>query len=264
MLTILLPPTVGAIIGYITNDIAIWMLFRPLYPIKVFGKRLPFTPGIIPKNRGRIAKSIGKMVASRLISKDALVKHLLTDNMEDKIADMVRRYVDNQAVNEEPLTDYTSKLIGQDNVNNNVSKMSNEIYNMVEQKMSSSLGGGLGMMAMSLLGVDLKSKIDEMVVSFCQRPVSSLMSKASDNKDKIVGVVLQLYRQVIKEQMPNMLENLDVATIVEDKVNAMDLNEVEMMIRDVINNELRAIVWFGALLGFLLGWINVLVNRLAS
>jgi len=66
------PPVIGAAIGYITNDIAIRMLFRPLREIRVFGIRLPFTPGIIPKERAGLAVSIGRMVSRELITEDAL------------------------------------------------------------------------------------------------------------------------------------------------------------------------------------------------
>ena len=149
-------------------------------------------------------------------------------------------------------------------VDNIIAKMSDDIYKSVEQKLSSSLGGGFGMMAMSLMGINMREKIDEMVVSFCQKPVSSIMSKISEGKEKIVGAVLYLYRQVVVEKMSSMFDSLDVASIVEEKVNTMDLEEVESMIRDVINHELKAIVWFGALLGFLLGCVNVLVNSLIS
>ena len=41
-------PLVGAAIGYITNDIAIRMLFRPHQAKYIMGMRIPFTPGIIP------------------------------------------------------------------------------------------------------------------------------------------------------------------------------------------------------------------------
>ena len=59
--TIIIRPLIGAGIGDITNWIAVKMLFRPLKPIK-FGKHaLPFTPGIIPKNKARIAESIGEL-----------------------------------------------------------------------------------------------------------------------------------------------------------------------------------------------------------
>jgi uncharacterized membrane-anchored protein YjiN (DUF445 family) len=66
------PPLVGAAIGWITNDIAIRMLFRPLHAVRVFGMRLPFTPGIIPKERRGLAVSIGQMVSRELITEEAL------------------------------------------------------------------------------------------------------------------------------------------------------------------------------------------------
>jgi hypothetical protein len=66
------PPVVGAAIGWITNDIAIRMLFRPLREARVLGVRLPFTPGIIPKERRSLAVSIGRMVSRDLITEEAL------------------------------------------------------------------------------------------------------------------------------------------------------------------------------------------------
>ncbi|MCY1692085.1 DUF445 family protein [Exiguobacterium sp. SL14] len=49
---------IGALIGAITNHLAIRMLFRPLEP-KYIGKfRVPFTPGLIPKRRDELAKEI--------------------------------------------------------------------------------------------------------------------------------------------------------------------------------------------------------------
>ena len=52
-------PLIGAVIGYVTNWIAVKMLFRPRKEIRVFGKRLPFTPGVIPRGQGRLARAVG-------------------------------------------------------------------------------------------------------------------------------------------------------------------------------------------------------------
>ena len=48
-LSYLLGPAVGALVGYITNDVAIRLMFKPTHPKYVFGMRIPFTPGLIPK-----------------------------------------------------------------------------------------------------------------------------------------------------------------------------------------------------------------------
>jgi uncharacterized membrane protein YheB (UPF0754 family) len=44
-------PLVGMFIGWVTNVIAIEMLFRPREAKYLVGKRLPFTPGLIPLNK---------------------------------------------------------------------------------------------------------------------------------------------------------------------------------------------------------------------
>ena len=41
----LLPPVIGAVIGYFTNLIAVKMLFYPRKPVYIFGHQLPLTPG---------------------------------------------------------------------------------------------------------------------------------------------------------------------------------------------------------------------------
>ena len=66
------PPVVGALIGYVTNDIAIKMLFRPLEEKRIFGIRIPFTPGILPRKRHQLADNIGRMVARELITEDII------------------------------------------------------------------------------------------------------------------------------------------------------------------------------------------------
>ena len=80
------PPILGAVIGYVTNDIAIRMLFRPLKEIRVFGVRLPFTPGIFPKERHSLARSIGKMVSRELITEDALRAQIHSEKAQEALA----------------------------------------------------------------------------------------------------------------------------------------------------------------------------------
>jgi len=72
----IVPPVVGAVIGYVTNDIAIKMLFRPLAEKRILGVRIPFTPGILPRQRKKLAQNIGSMVSRELLT-DAIVRDRL-------------------------------------------------------------------------------------------------------------------------------------------------------------------------------------------
>ncbi|ABA21044.1 Protein of unknown function DUF445 [Trichormus variabilis ATCC 29413] len=68
------PPILGGIIGYFTNDIAIKMLFRPYRAIYIGGRRVPFTPGLIPRNQERLAKNISDTIMGSLLTPDELQK----------------------------------------------------------------------------------------------------------------------------------------------------------------------------------------------
>ncbi|MCG6137944.1 MAG: DUF445 family protein [Nostoc sp. LLA-1] len=69
-----LPPVLGAVIGYFTNDIAIKMLFRPYRAIYISGRRIPFTPGLIPRNQERLAKNISNTIMGSLLTPGELQK----------------------------------------------------------------------------------------------------------------------------------------------------------------------------------------------
>lgn len=71
---VLVPPVLGGVIGYFTNDIAIKMLFRPYTPRYVLGKRVPFTPGLIPSNQQRLAKKVSDVIMRSLLTPEELQK----------------------------------------------------------------------------------------------------------------------------------------------------------------------------------------------
>ncbi|ARB36377.1 DUF445 domain-containing protein [Bacillus subtilis] len=70
---------IGAAIGAVTNHLAIQMLFRPYKAYYLFGKRVPFTPGLIPRRRDELAKQMGLMVVNHLLTPEGIKKRLVSD-----------------------------------------------------------------------------------------------------------------------------------------------------------------------------------------
>lgn len=79
------PPVVGAFIGYLTNKIAIKMLFRPLKPWRFLGMRVPFTPGVIPSKRHELAVNIGEMVGEHLLTSKEIGQALGNQAFQDHL-----------------------------------------------------------------------------------------------------------------------------------------------------------------------------------
>ncbi|WP_442601486.1 DUF445 domain-containing protein [Paenibacillus sp. KN14-4R] len=63
---------IAGFIGGVTNHLAIKMLFHPRHPIYVFGRKLPFTPGLIPKRKDEIGQSLGNVVGEYLVTSEGL------------------------------------------------------------------------------------------------------------------------------------------------------------------------------------------------
>ena len=84
----LLSVAIGTIAGGITNAIAVWMLFHPYE--KTFGLH-----GAIPKNKARLAKSIGKTVGEKLLTPKDLLDELhragFRQTLDDKLGEFIQR-----------------------------------------------------------------------------------------------------------------------------------------------------------------------------
>lgn len=87
------PPLIGAFIGYLTNKVAIKMLFRPLKPWHVFGLRVPLTPGIIPAKRHELAENIGAMVGGQLLTPQDIGEALSAERFQEHLRRIISNWV---------------------------------------------------------------------------------------------------------------------------------------------------------------------------
>jgi len=88
------PPVVGALIGYLTNKVAIKMLFRPLAAWKVGGVRVPMTPGVIPAKRKELARNMGEVVGDHLLTSEAIAKGLEHERFQTHLRTLLNNRVE--------------------------------------------------------------------------------------------------------------------------------------------------------------------------
>lgn len=306
-------PLLGGIIGYITNDIAIRMLFRPHKAKYLFGIKIPFTPGIIPKEKGRIASAIGGAISENLMSKDVLEKYLLSDKMITKIRLSIDTFFETQKNNQETVREFLAHYMTANDIDSLIRGLKEGLIEQVSTKLGeSNLGEQISEVVMehvsSKLRIDgldldipqmLKSMIGSslwgQVASLIEKPAKHYLAKninhmLSANGPEIVGKLVDngvddisklsmqkllqgkdlqiaqatntcigLYRTIISEHLPRILEAINIPVIIESRINEMDMNETEKLIFQVMDKELKAIVWLGALLGMIMGSINLLI-----
>jgi uncharacterized membrane protein YheB (UPF0754 family) len=73
----------GALSGGLTNTVAVWMLFHPYEAPRIGRFRLSFLHGAIPKNQGRLADAIGRVVGNRLLTQDDLTRILSSSEFRE-------------------------------------------------------------------------------------------------------------------------------------------------------------------------------------
>lgn len=78
-------PIVGAFIGWITNVIAIWLLFRPY-------KRRFGIQGLLPKYQNEMAERLGKLVKQHLLDDKTLINSI---NLDEKVKEFLNRKIEN-------------------------------------------------------------------------------------------------------------------------------------------------------------------------
>ncbi|SEM91457.1 Uncharacterized membrane protein YheB, UPF0754 family [Terribacillus saccharophilus] len=82
---------IGALIGGITNYLAIKMLFKPHRAIYIGKWRVPFTPGLIPKRRSDLARSLGKTVVDHLLTPKGMQARLIDESFQMKVNTWAKR-----------------------------------------------------------------------------------------------------------------------------------------------------------------------------
>ncbi|WP_188067411.1 DUF445 domain-containing protein [Brevibacillus brevis] len=76
---------VGSVIGGVTNELAIRMLFKPVKPWYIGRWKVPFTPGLIPRRRDDIAIQMGRLVEEHLLTTEGVKRALNQSGLESTL-----------------------------------------------------------------------------------------------------------------------------------------------------------------------------------
>ncbi|MDO4540478.1 MAG: DUF445 family protein [Syntrophomonadaceae bacterium] len=83
-------PVIGMLIGYITNVLAVRLLFWPREPVKMFAWELQ---GLLPRRQAQIAEQLGNLVEKELLLVDELFDRVNTPETQEMIVHTIVRSV---------------------------------------------------------------------------------------------------------------------------------------------------------------------------
>ena len=391
--SMLLKPLIGALIGYSTNWLAIKMLFKPHTEVRIGKIRMPFTPGVIPRERSRIAKSLGGAVGERLLTKEVISKELLNEgvinqiktyitkdllgeprsireimetvlgdeypivvnkigksiakevegkisleatkemlnrtikdylatrlsyntsldtvlpstlwmdlefileNHKEQICDYIIGQVRQPQVEEKlnhivgelihekvgalgamflsskevtaSIIDYIEKTLREEDVQKTLihaiiksanEVMVNPISNIVAlRQYEELLEGATAGIVKSAYEMIEKISLKDTITSIIYPLLDQKILLTTHERDQIESKIEMLYVNFVENNIGTFLQNFEVAKIVENEVNDFSVMDIERLIFTIVDKELNAITWFGALLGFVMGIVYIFI-----
>ena len=296
LLQIILAPVVGGVIGYITNDLAIKMLFHPYKPVYIGKHRIPFTPGLIPSQKDRIAKGLGNVIAGQLLNAETIQKEALNPETEAKIRKRILAFLNDQLHSEETVYEKLLKVSDEEKLNAFGEKalesctefalrkienahigdiIADEIIRELSEKIKASplgflldasmLSGFKSAIAqfidrkVSEKGPDMiREKLSDMGKEAVNKPINEMLLPYQDKIEPLTDKIMDLYREILTSKLDDILKAVEIDKIVERKIASFDAPMLEKLIFGIMKKELKAIVYLGAVLGFLMGFINLL------
>jgi uncharacterized membrane protein YheB (UPF0754 family) len=189
---LLILPFISSFIGWITNCIAIRMLFRPLYPVNILGLKIQ---GVAPRRRNELTEGIANAVQKALVSVEDVAQVLKHVNLEDEINllldEIVKKEVKEKLVEKFPFA----------------KKAANDFFKEVRTSVQSKL-------------------VDH---------ISRLMDKTTEQ----------------------LKDELNIKEIVMQRVGSYKVETLEELIMEIAHREFRLVELYGALLGFIIGFIQL-------
>jgi|GEM_PF-1240465 len=206
-------PLVGAVIGYFTNWLAIKMLFRPHEEKRIFGIKLPFTPGLIPKERQKLSKAMGDTLSRNVLTQDVLMNSIASPEVKAQLAVAIDEGLASLEGLDEPLDSMAARVTGRD---------ADLLLDSVEGYAVQAVGK---LLANPALQAECERLVAEKLAQFLQAPKASLPVESIYNAIKAYASEAGL-TYIQGEAFPSALRGFAANTMAEMSADGKTWGEV--------------------------------------
>ncbi|WP_428909400.1 DUF445 domain-containing protein [Niallia sp. Krafla_26] len=218
-LTILFMVAVGAIIGGVTNHLAIKMLFRPYQPIYIRKWRLPFTPGLIPRRRQDLAIQLGRLVVNYLLTPESFKKKLLGKEFQRDITTYLQGELTKAFNSEKTINDLMKSWGKFDSQEQLQAKIDYFIENKYDQWMEEYRDQSIR----DMLPASMKEKVEEKLpfisAFILQKGIDYFSSEEGKNRiEKLVEDFIQNRGGMLKNMLQMLLGNVNLAEKIQPEI----------------------------------------------
>ncbi len=248
--------SISGLIGFLTNWLAITMLFKPTQPRPIFGQ------GLVPAQKERISYRLAAAVSEDLINPEIIKQKIQESQAISKYREIATQYIRN--VIDDPdfragvktlALDYVDEMVAQPEVRAMIAK---SIIEQIENNLEDNSFEKVALKAYSFIkGQQMQHLVEEALTKLPDGVekgldkldgfLDNLPDKINENSDTIENVVTSLLYKLINQ--------LDVHALVEDNLRQYDEQRLEKLIKNASNDQLQYIQFLGAVLGTFGGFV---------
>ena len=224
---------IGALIGYVTNYVAIKLLFRPYKPVKI-GNITIFPQGVIPREKKSLAKKVGEVVKNYILSEEEIKKIITSPEVREEIEKFLDEKI--EYLTDKEITEFISKEEMADNFAKIIVKVVQEKFSMFASLISEDMIKNI------LIQLEVPLKINELAKS-----------------EKIKEILKKEVFEFLEKEVPQIFLKAHVDKIVEEKVASFDEKTLEDMLFSLMKKHFSFINFAGAVLGGVIGFIQYFI-----
>jgi uncharacterized membrane protein YheB (UPF0754 family) len=248
--------SVSGMIGFLTNWIAITMLFRPLKKRPLLGQ------GLIPAHKERIAYRLARAVSDDLINPSLIQQKIHESKAVSRYRRLtllhVRNMTSKQAFRDDLKTwilEYISSQIHDPVFRKKISahilaELEAALHDKILEKAALKTYSFFRGQTLIEFIEDLLTKIPvtaERSIDFIDEYLDELPGRIEKNSEKIDELITQGVYMLVNQ--------LNVQKLVEENLKTFDEQKLENMIRNATNEQLKTIQYLGAVLGTIGGFV---------
>ncbi len=248
--------SISGLIGFLTNWLAITMLFRPAKRRPIFGQ------GLVPAQKDRIAFRLAAAVSEDLINPDIIKQKIQQSNAISKYRAQATEYIREVIDDPEFRTDlkalavnYVDEMVAQPEVRANIAE---SIIHQIENNIEENSFEKVALKAYSFIkGQEMQALVEDALTklpSGVEKGLDKLDSFLDTLPDKIEANSSTI-ENIVTSLLYKLINQLDVHALVEDNLREYDEQRLEKLIKNASNDQLQYIQYLGAVLGTLGGFI---------
>ncbi len=240
-------PVMGAVVGYCTNWLAIKMVFKPYEEKRILGMRVPFTPGVMAKERHVFSKKLGDAISENIITTEEILKYTQNVNFDEIVENLIKNNKVDKRFSElltdensrNALENVVAKIISESLTGENKTKLVTGVSNEVSKLLS---GEG------KLDSIFTKEEQVAILKSFKNndelfKVLNNLITKMFRNQELLDKSIIDILGSENSEKLNKTIDEKsnDIRLALLDFVKSEDFNFIEEKIHLIVAEGVSAI-----------------------